>query len=556
MTGIQGLYSQKARFFLQSDKSEVVAGTLFRLEAVLENMDADEITLGNIQPFKVVQGPSRSSSISIINGKKSESLTYIWLVKAPDEGTYTIAPATVAIGSRTLSSNSLRVVVTEASALPPNSEGVDELFVRLETTTKAAYTGQQIIVDLVLYTAVEVAIYQIINTIETRGMFIKMAENTDFPTQRVSLGGRSYYSKVLRRYFVFPQKTGIFKLNALQVSAEVVSGRGMGFSIFGDTYQKELLSNPLELNVQDIPTDAPSHYSGGVGDYAISCSTQSKSIVKGGTAVLTLFLEGDGDPKKCKNPEIQTPQGLDAFDPVIKKDEWIEQGGRMRMYREVEYTFVPSKDTVFRFAPVFNYFSTRTKQYEDVVGDTITWQVVSDHETISESQGSNNSVSDDETKDSVWNSILAKMGFLWKYVLPVLILLMVIFFARRKRTIIGADLNASPVELKQHSMAKIHLDAARVYQKTGSSDAFLRELDMAVLAKLQELLSITLSGCSRTEIVDLLSRHGLTQDMLDQYIVISQTIDQLRFGGLQPSGATNFLDDVNKFLNALDDKIP
>ena len=551
-TSNHNLCGQKARFYLQSDKNDVVAGTFFRLEAILENMDADNIQLGNIHPFKVVQGPSRSSSLSIINGNRSESLTYVWLIKAPEVGTYTIAPATVNIGSRTFSSNTLRVVVTDGLTNQPNIQGGADLVVRLETNTKIAYPGQQVVLDLVLYTAVEVATYEVLNTIETRGLYIKMAENTDFPTQKVSLGGRDYYSKVLRRYFVFPQKTGKFMINNLQVSAHVVSGTGMGFSIFGDTYQKELVSNSLEFNVKDIPVGAPAHFSGAVGNFSISCSTQSTSIPKGGTAILTILLEGDGDPKKCKNPVIQAPEGLDAFDPVIKKDEWTEQGGQMRMYREVEYTFVPNKDTVFSFVPVFNYFSTITKQYEVVVGDTITWQIVAEDEKTADHQMSTESVLNNGHQNPVRAYLANIMGIIWKFVLPALILLIFIFFFGKKWKHNKVVSSATPEPVKQQSMARIHLDAARFYQKTGSADSFLRELEMAMLAKFQEHLSENLRGRSRNEILEILSQKGYTQSILNQYMQISRIIDQLRFGGSQAI-TTDILDNVMQFMEQLDD---
>lgn len=543
---------QNSRFYLQTDRSEVVAGTIFRLEAVLENIDADRIVLSDIHPFKVVQGPSTASSISIINGKKTESLTYIWMVQAPSKGVYTLSPATVKIGSRTLSSNSVQMTVTDKVAGPSGSEGGEPLFVRLESNVNTAVPGQQIVIDLVLYTAVEVAMYQVLNTIEARGLFIKMAENSDFPTQNINLGGKNYYSKVLRRYFVFPQKTGTFNIGALQVAAEVITGPGKAFSFFSESYQKELISNPLNLSISDLPVGAPAEFSGAVGDYSIRFSSDVTSVPKGGTAALRLYIEGDGDPKKIKNPVIQTPEGLEGYEPVIRRDEWIEQGGRMRMYRELEYNFVPVADTVFTVVPAFSFYSTVLNRFEKVSGDTITWKVIPADNVISGKQEGLENSEDDDSRNFSWHQWSSFLGTYLKYILPILLFLLV-FYVVRKQKKVEVMVSGENTEVKRrHDKAKIHLDAARVYQKTVSMDACLRELDQAVHSKLQVIVTENIGSRSRTEIFELLNGQGFSQDIIDQYAQICRTLDQLRFGGT-PTVSANILDEVSHFLGTLDE---
>jgi hypothetical protein len=544
---------QNSRFYLRTDRPEVVAGTTFMLEAVLENMDADRIVLSDIQPFEVVQGPSTASSISIINGKKTESLTYTWLVQAPAKGVYTLAPATVRIGSRTLSSNTVRMIVTEKVAESSGKEDGQPLFVRLESNFKNAVPGQQIVIDLVLYTAVEVAMYQVLNNIEARGLFIKMAEKTDFPTQYVTLGGKNYYSKVLRRHFVFPQKTGVFNISAQQVAAEVVSGPGRAFSFFSETYQKELLSNSLELRITDLPDGAPAEFSGAVGEYTVTFSAANHSVSKGGTALLKLYIEGDGDPKKIKNPVIQVPEGLEGYDPIIRRDEWIEQGGRMRMYRELEYNFVPVTDTVFTFVPAFSFYSTVLNRYEKISGDTITWKVLPADNLLTDKQKVLENSEYDDSSIFSWHQLSSFSGMFLKYVLPVLLFLLVLYVVRKQKNKYTGMTSDENTEVKRlHDKAKIHLDAARVYQKTGSMDACLRELDMAVHSKLQDHVAENIGVRSRAEICELLAGQGFSQDIINQYMQIGRTIDQLRFGGA-PTVSAGVLEEVSHFLVSLEE---
>jgi hypothetical protein len=131
--------------------------------------------------------------------------------------------------------------------------------------------------------------------------------------------------------------------------------------------------------------------------------------------------------------------------------------------------------------------------------------------------------------------------------------LFIVFKVRNKgrNSITAANEKTEPVG--QQAMAKLHLDAARVYQKTGSTDSFLKELNMAVSARLQELTSENLGGRSRAEVLELLARYGFSQKITDQYIRISHTIDQFRFGGAA-SGVTDIWTDVHHFLLVLDNE--
>ncbi|MBR5984579.1 MAG: BatD family protein, partial [Bacteroidales bacterium] len=79
------------------------------------NEKPSSIQLGNIPGFKMVGGPSQSSSssVSIVNGSmtSSNTYTYTYTLEAVSEGTYTLDGAVAVVGGTKYTSNSISVTV-------------------------------------------------------------------------------------------------------------------------------------------------------------------------------------------------------------------------------------------------------------------------------------------------------------------------------------------------------------------------------------------------------------------------------------------------------------
>jgi len=90
----------------------------FRIQYTIKNGSANGFAPPEFAEFQLLQGPSRSSSMSFINGVKSseESLTYYF--KPTRTGTFDIAAFELTIDGKALKSNSPKVVVV------PNPENL------------------------------------------------------------------------------------------------------------------------------------------------------------------------------------------------------------------------------------------------------------------------------------------------------------------------------------------------------------------------------------------------------------------------------------------------
>ena len=100
-----------------SAPSHVAVGEQFRLSYTVNTQDVSDFRAGAIpDELEVLIGPNRSmqSSYQMINGHTSStsSITYTYIVAATKNGTFTIPPAHVVVGGKTIASNAIKIQVS------------------------------------------------------------------------------------------------------------------------------------------------------------------------------------------------------------------------------------------------------------------------------------------------------------------------------------------------------------------------------------------------------------------------------------------------------------
>src|SRR5699024_275653 len=229
--------------------------------------------------FEVLQN-SQSQSISVINGKTSRKLSYVFILRPQAIGNFTIAGASVRINGDETRSNPINITVVKGqnnnnnnapSARParptqpqhfPSSprmnrlhnnpavlkEGEDptekikkNVFVKVDVDKKDVYVGQQITADYKLYTR-----------LPTSSKVVKVPSFSGFSTHDLkvpnpvrpkltTVDGKDYRMFTFRKTILFPLQAGTQKLEPVQIENDVrlytlqkSSGGGDPFSNFPD----------------------------------------------------------------------------------------------------------------------------------------------------------------------------------------------------------------------------------------------------------------------------------------------------------------------------------
>src|SRR5688572_12648724 len=113
--------AQEVRFTAAASKTKPVVGEQIQIDFSV-NTNASNFHPPSFEGFSVYMGPSTSSSIQIINGQYSQSLTFSYIVAPMREGTITIGPASVKADGRILQSNPIKLEVLKGGQ--QNNSGV------------------------------------------------------------------------------------------------------------------------------------------------------------------------------------------------------------------------------------------------------------------------------------------------------------------------------------------------------------------------------------------------------------------------------------------------
>ena len=76
-------------------KEQLGLNERLRIEFSIDRQGGDDFTPPDFVNFKVLAGPSQSSSFSSINGKTSYKLTYTYVIQPLSKGTFTIPSASI-----------------------------------------------------------------------------------------------------------------------------------------------------------------------------------------------------------------------------------------------------------------------------------------------------------------------------------------------------------------------------------------------------------------------------------------------------------------------------
>ena len=99
LISLNELYAQ--RFTTNVDRTEITSDQYLQVEFTLENAQGKNFATPDFKGWTVIQGPSTSSSVSIINGARSSTISYGYLLSPKTVGMLTIGKAEITAVSYT-----------------------------------------------------------------------------------------------------------------------------------------------------------------------------------------------------------------------------------------------------------------------------------------------------------------------------------------------------------------------------------------------------------------------------------------------------------------------
>lgn len=548
--------------------SQVAVGEQFNLRYVVKTTDVSGFRLGGVpDAFEVLMGPitSTQQSFSIVQGKttQTESVTYTYVLMANKNGTFVIPAAHARVNGKPATSQAIRINVSGKTQSAQQGGGqrrgsrVDragaqisgnDLFIRVTANKKRVYEQEPVLLTYKVYTQVELT--------QLEG---KMPDLNGFHTQEVPLpqqksfhvetvNGRTYNCVTWSQYVMFPQMSGKLEIPSITFKGIVVQQNPNvdPFEAFfngGSGYievKKELKAPAVNIQVLPLPTK-PAGYSGGVGHFTVSASLDKQTVKAGDPVNVRFVVNGTGNMKLLKQPELNLPKDFDKYDAKITdKTKLTANGVTGSMIYDI--LVVPRNMGEYVIPSIsFIYFDTQSNSYKTLTTKPLPLTVEKGNAggaTVDYSQRVDNDIHDikkngapiEKTDDSFFGS--GAYLLLNGLVFAIFLSLVIIF---RKRASALSDVTAVRGR-KANKVAVKRLKKAARLMAQGNGGEFYDEVLRALWGYVGDKLAIPVERLSRENIKEKFQLHSVAEEVIESFVEAIDECEYARFAPGDTSG--------------------
>ncbi len=532
-------------------KTDLGLNERLRIEFSIDKQGGDDFTPPDFKNFKVLAGPSQSSSFSSINGKTSYKLTYTYVIQPIAKGTFTIPSATVSYEGELIKSNTVRITVTDAVEIPedpndPRYVAQQNIHLVAEVSDSSPYVGESISVVYKLY--VDINKVNVQNTREAsspsfNGFWNQNIEVKKWVAKNGTYGGKPHRFVIVRKTVLIPHKSGKLEIEPLEM--EITAGVPIGRrDFFGNMLMNDvnftLTSGKKTIRVKELPEEnKPFNFTGAVGDYKFSVTPSKTDLKANESAQIKVELKGEGNLKLVKLPGISTPNGLEAYEPEHKENIKTTLGGlKGNIYDQ--YAVVPQARGKFKIPGVsFSYFNPKEEKYYSVETNPIVLNAMSgrplpdqdvtgiNKQAIVANEGDiryihlkSDFVSTAKDEDFFNSNI-----FYLLMILPLLSIPLGIFIGKKKQER-DSDIVGNK-RRKADRLARKYLSQAK--KELGKKEDFYIALEKALHNYLKAKLQIETSEISREKIAEILNKREVDDTTIQEFSTVLENCDYARY---------------------------
>ena len=583
----------KTTFQIQAPH-RVEEGKQFYIKYILRTNEGQisQPKVPQINGCKLVYGPVISSQMSyqtVINGKSSSSVSveFTCTFRADKKGEYTITPATINVGGKNYSSQPTSITIAEATGHPqqstsgnqrsPNPVNIydiythtsdrnvsgNDVFVRIILSKPTAYENEAIECTIKLYTKYQINEFRPTTLPAFDGFLVEEVPLQAQLNKVENVNGQDYYTALLKKCILFPQKSGKLTINSGVYDLSVVQYDIIDFGMYTELepHPKSLVinSNSASVNVKPLPAGAPAGFNGAVGQFTASTSLSTNSFRTNEPATLTYLIKGTGTIKFLEDPVIDFPAEFEQYAPESNSDAKMN-GASVSGTTRIDYTFIPKEVGNYTIGiEPFSYFNPADGQYHTVELQSYDIKV---QKGVEVAPGQRQDV---EARNTDILYIHSGVGELshdrdyvitkgWYWIIYVILAAAlagtaVYIGATRRR---NADVVRSRLS-KASKVARRRLNTASQCMKRNDSEQFYAEMLRALWGYLSDKLSIPSSQLTRQSIAQQMTDRGASEELVNSFIEI---LDECEMARYTPSGSQEKMSHVyntaTKAINGLE----
>ena len=552
---------------VSASKTKLAVGEQFQITYSL-NTSGNGFRHPSFNDFDVYSGPNQSTSMQIINGAMSQSVSYSFILAPRKEGTYTIIPASITVNGKKTESKSLTINVLKGgnnNQQQQNSgnqqrqsqqqkSGTEELgnnlFIKASVDKSKVYVGEQLVVTYKVYTRVSIVDNGLTKAPVFNGFW---SEDVFSPNKQATLhpeviDGIQYQVAEIKKTILIPQHSGTLNIDAMEMDCVIrmsVKSNNFFDQFFGGGYRDSkvsIKSRTLQIEVMPLPeVGKPDGFSGAVGEFSIETKVNKNKLKTNDGVNYLLTLSVKSNIKFIEPIKLDLPKEFESFDPKMNDKISVSNTG-ISGSRTYDYLLIPRVAGNLEIPALhFSYFDPQKKEYIILKSAEIPIEV-EQGEGEKATVTNNSSISKEDVKmlGSDIRFIKSKTelerkghfffdSYLFYFLLILPLIGLVVFLLLKKRF---EKENKDFVLMRSKKATKLaqkRLQMANSYLSKNVYDPFYEELYKALYGYLSDKLNINGMELSKDIIIDNLRKNGANEDTLKQLHEILSTCEFARY---------------------------
>jgi hypothetical protein len=565
-------YLQAQSFVATVDNNKVAENERFELRFTFEGKNLNALKNFNppsLKDFRVLSGPNQSTSMQIINGVSSSSLTLSYILMPNTTGAYTIGSASIQYEEKTYTTDPIKVTIVKGSQKPKDDSGkqisneeiAKNLFIRATIDKNKVYLGEQVTVTYKLYTRLNIASQMSVDKLpQYQGFWaeeLETARNISF--SREVIDGQQYNVGLLKRAALFPNQAGKLEVTPFELTIPIQvqkkkNPNNVWDDFFGDPFGRaeiveyQAKSNTLKVEVMPLPeNNKPESFKGAVGKFDFSATLDKQKTKTNEPINLKFDISGTGNIKLLELPPFELPNGFEKYDPKV--DEQINRAGKISGTKKADYLLIPRIAGTREIPPIeFSYFDPEKRSYQTISSKSYSVSVeqgqggASDYANQQSIEQLDSDIRFIKTKFgdvSKQSEILLFNPALWiASIVPFLASLVLIGWKRKQDKLSGNQqlLRYSKAE----KVARKRFKAAKKLLDQNNIELFYSEISQALFGYLEDKFHIPKSEFTLDRAGDELLKRNIKPELVEKMKTNAQKCEFIRFApGTNPSQAMN-----------------
>ncbi|MFD2586652.1 BatD family protein [Croceitalea marina] len=567
---------EEITFEMKLSKDKLGVNERLRVEFIM-NKDGDNFNPPNFKGFKVVMGPSQSISSSWVNGKRSFSKSYGYILTPTATGNFEIGQATIEIDGKTFKTVPKKIQITAAVANPnapktANDIADENLHLVAEVSKTSPYLNEAVTVVYKLYISPSVSVtnFRPIDSPKYNNFWSQDIPVKRYDTQNATYDGKPFRSVILKRVVLYPQKAGKLTIEplALEIYVDVPTNRRdfFGGKIFKQA-KKTVSAGRRTLNVKNLPeAGKPEGFGGAVGDFDFSVTTSKSSLNASESLQARVEVTGKGNLKLFQLPKPELPSALEVYEPEFDESVRTTTTG-MEGKVANNYTVVPSYRGKYPIPSIsFSYFNPKTGKYNTLNSDEITINVMEGPEDANAGIAANSSnkklivptgkqfhfIKVNPNLSTIRANYFLGSNTFYLLLFGPLLLIPLVILLYRKRKEKEQDVVGNKVK-KANRLARKYLSTAK--KELGNEANFYIALEKALHNYLKAKLKIETSEFSKEKITSLLTSKKVDLDTTNNFIDLLKNCELARYSPFTNVQMQQDYDRASEVISQMDKQL-